>query len=362
MNYQSRKVATFEVDYYEFMNKDGALTQALPDFATPDHLIKCYEEMVLVRVFDTKAIALQRTGQLGTYPSSLGQEAIGVAMGMAMKPEDVFCPYYREYGAMLLRGVKMEEIYRFWGGDERGNAYAECPNDFPHSIPIGSQSLHAVGVATAFKLRHQPRCAVVGIGDGGTSEGDFYEAVNVAGAWKLPVIFVINNNRWAISVPLEKQTAAETLAQKGIAGGVENVQVDGNDVIALEALLRYGLDRARAGKGPLLIEALSYRMADHTTADDARRYRDEAELETARQNDPVKRLKKYLLAQGLWDDEKEKILLSRCQKKVEIAVQNYLNTPPQETSSIFDWLYETMPAALEEQYNTAMRFSGTAKE
>jgi len=363
MNYQSRPVVSFEIDYFQFMDKKGQLTQPLPDFAQdPAHLISCYENMVSVRVFDAKAIALQRTGQLGTYPSALGQEAIGVAMGMAMRPEDVFLPYYREYGAMFLRGVKMEEIYSFWGGDERGNNYANCPNDFPHSIPIGSQSLHAVGVAAAFKLRHQPRCAVVGIGDGGTSEGDFYEALNVAGAWKLPVVFVINNNKWAISVPLEKQTAAQTLAQKGIAGGVENVQVDGNDIIAVEALLRYGLERARTGKGPFLIEALSYRLCDHTTADDARRYRDEAELIEAKENDPVVRLKKYLLTQNLWDEEKEKALLLHCQKQVEAAVQNYVNMPPQPTSSIFDYHYATLPHALEEQYNTAMRFVGSGAE
>lgn len=363
MNYQGHVAAQFEIKYYQFMDKDGNLTQPLPEFATdPAYLISSYETMVLVRVFDAKAIALQRTGQLGTYPSALGQEAIGVAMGQAMKTEDVFCPYYREYGAMLLRGVKMEEIYLFWGGDERGNNYANCPNDFPHSIPIGSQSLHAVGVASAFKIRHEPRCVVVGIGDGGTSEGDFYEALNVAGAWHLPVVFVINNNKWAISVPLYKQTAAKTLAQKAIAAGLESAQVDGNDVVALEAVIRHGLERARAGKGAFVVEALSYRIADHTTADDARRYRDQAELDEAKQNDPVKRLKKYLENQNLWDDEKEQALLKKCQVQVDEAVKAYLSTPPQPVSSIFDYHYATLPAAMEEQYNTAMRFIGSNKE
>jgi pyruvate dehydrogenase E1 component alpha subunit len=361
MDYQGKPAVSFTINYYQFMDKDGNLTQELPDFATPEHLIKSYETMVLVRIFDAKAIALQRTGQLGTYPSALGQEAIGVAIGLAMKPEDVFCPYYREFGAMLLRGVKMEEIYLFWGGDERGNAFANS-HDFPHSVPIGSQTLYAAGVAAAFKIRHEPRCALSAVGDGGTSEGDFYEALNVAGAWHLPEVFVINNNKWAISVPLYKQTAAQTLAQKALAAGIECAQVDGNDVIALEALIRYGLDRARKGKGPFVIEALTYRLGDHTTADDARRYRSDEELAEARGNDPIKRLRTYLEAQGLWDAQKEDALTKKCQAQVEEAVANYLATPPQPISAIFDYQYAQLPAALEEQYNTAIRFAGSNAE
>ena len=175
--------------------------------------------MMLTRLFDYKAVALQRTGMLNTYASTLGQEAISVGIGASMQREDVFCPFYRDYAAQLMRGVKMSEILSFWKGNEWGNHFSECPLDFPICVPIATQLLHAAGVATAFKLRKQAKVAVSICGDGATSEGDFYEAINVAGVWQLPVVFVIDNNQWAISVPRKHQTDAQTLAQKAIAAG-----------------------------------------------------------------------------------------------------------------------------------------------
>src|SRR5688572_17338520 len=258
-----------------------------------------YRLMTLVRTFDTKAINLQRTGKLGTYASCLGHEATHVGVGASMQPLDVLCPVYREYGSQLWRGVTMKEILMYWGGDERGNDFATPRHDFAWCVPIGSQTLHAAGAAMAFKVKGEKRCAVAYIGDGGTSQGAFYEAMNLAGARKLPVVFVIVNNKWAISVPIEAQTAAQTLAQKGIAAGIPGVQVDGNDVIAVRDVMSRALERARSGGGPTVVEAMSYRLSDHTTADDASRYRDPAEVTEAWKIEPLIRLRKLLESRGV---------------------------------------------------------------
>ncbi|MBS0358163.1 MAG: pyruvate dehydrogenase (acetyl-transferring) E1 component subunit alpha [Proteobacteria bacterium] len=348
--------AQFEIQYYQYIDEHGKPTQSLPEF-TKDHakLVEFYKYMVQLRAYDTKAIALQRTGKMGTYASTLGQEAISVAIGEAMQKEDVLCPYYRDYGAQLQRGITMEEIYTYWGGDERGSHYAHNTKDLSISVPIASQCLHAAGVATAFKIQKKPHVAVVTCGDGGTSEGDFYEAINVAGAWNLPVVFVINNNQWAISVPLKQQTATQTIAQKAIAGGFSGIQVDGNDIIAVYDLFSKALEKARTGGGPTLIEALTYRLCDHTTADDASRYRDKKELENAWQKEPILRLQKYLMQQNLWDDKKEETLLAECAEKVEKSVQAYFNKTPQTLSSIFDYHYAVLPESLEKQRDEALK-------
>ena len=305
------KIAEFEIHRFDVLKPDGTLINELPSFAQdPEILINLYRQMVQLRAYDAKAVALQRTGKMGTYASTLGQEAISVAIGHAMKKDDVLAPYYRDYGAQLQHGVQMHELYTYWGGDERGSAYENCPDDLPISVPIASQNLHAAGLAYAFKYRKQPRVAIATCGDGATSEGDFYEAINVAGAWQLPAVFIINNNRWAISVPLAKQTAVQTLAQKAIAAGIPGEQVDGNDIIATRERIGLAIEKARSGGGPTVIEACCYRLCDHTTADDATRYQDKAEVEKAWTVEPIVRLKNYLVAQKLWDDDKEAALKS----------------------------------------------------
>src|SRR5436305_14704322 len=208
--------------------------------------------MVLARAFDLKAVSLQRTGRRGTYAVALGQEAVAVGVASAMRTEDVLLPSYRDNAALLWRGMKMEEILLFWGGDERGNLSSGPAHEFPYCIPVGSQAPHAAGVAYAFKFRKQPRVAVCLIGDGATSKGDVWEAMNFAAIWQLPVVFVANNNQWAISVPLKLQTASQTLAQKAIAAGFDGEQVDGNDVSAVRAAAVEAIERARAGAGPTL--------------------------------------------------------------------------------------------------------------
>jgi pyruvate dehydrogenase E1 component alpha subunit len=279
-----------------------------------------------------------------------------------MKVEDVLSPSYREHGIMFLRGVTMAEVLLFWGGDERGSDYAVPKQDLPVSIPIATHLAHAVGLAKAFKLRGEKRVAVTVCGDGGTSKGDFYEAMNFAGIWQLPVVFVVSNNEWAISVPRTLQTAAQTIAQKSIAAGVEGLQVDGNDVIAVTNAVARALEKARNGAGPTLIETLTYRVGDHTTADDARRYRSQEEVEKAKQTDPISRLKVFLTNEGVWSEEKEAELLRRCTTDLEQAVKRYLDTPAQAPTSMFDYLYAEMPKAYQEQYEAVQARSALCQK
>ncbi|TPW16644.1 MAG: pyruvate dehydrogenase E1 component subunit alpha [Halothiobacillaceae bacterium] len=343
-------VAHFDIFYHQRLNAHGDLIDPLsPVVQSAELLISLYRAMVQTRTFDSKTVALQRTGKMGTFSSSLGQEAVGVAIGSAMRPEDVLLPTYREVGAQFLRGVTMTEILLYWGGDERGMAFTHQAEDFPTSVPIATQVPHAAGVATAMKLRQQPRVAVVTLGDGATSKGDFYEGINLAGAWQLPMVTVVVNNQWAISVPRAAQTHASTLAQKAIAAGVPGEQVDGNDVIALYERLTLALDKARRGEGPTLIEAITYRMSDHTTADDASRYRSGEELERQKLYDPITRMKKYLLQQNLWTESQDESLKAECSAKMEEAVRLYLDTPPRPPETMFDYLYETLPHAYHAQ-------------
>jgi pyruvate dehydrogenase E1 component alpha subunit len=348
--------ASFEIKYHQIIDADGAVVGPIPDFARqPEQLIKLYQAMYLTRQFDHKAILLQRRGQLGTYASSLGQEAIGTAIGYTMQADDVLLPAYREYAAQFLRGVSMTEILLYWGGNEQGMNFQAQKHDFPINIPIASQTSHAVGVAYAMQLRQQARVAVCVLGDGATSKGDFYEAINAAGNWKLPVVFVINNNHWAISLPRQKQSHAKTLAQKAIAAGISGEQVDGNDVIAMQFRLDKALNKARNGHGPSVIEALSYRLGDHTTADDATRYRSKDELEQNWKYEPLSRLHHYLTNMGYWSKHHDQQLEKNTQHLVESAVQEYLNTPAQAPESMFDYLYQSLPESLQEQRQSVIQ-------
>ena len=340
-------VARFEVRRIGYIDRDGKPVAELPAFAyEADELVAMYRAMVLTRTFDTKAIALQRSGRLGTYASSLGQEAVAVGVGAAMRADDVLVPSFREHGAQLWRGVTPVELLLFWGGDERGSDFSAARQDFPVSIPIGSHAPHAAGAALALELRGEKRAVVCVLGDGATSKGDFYEALNLAGVWKLPVVFVINNNQWAISMPRERQSAAQTLAQKAIAAGCDGVQVDGNDVVAVRDAVERALAEAREGGGPSVVECETYRLCDHTTADDASRYRDAAEVSVRWKEEPVLRLRNHLVASNAWDKERELAMLADCTRTVEEAVATYLSYPPAPPTDMFDYLFETLPVAL----------------
>jgi 2-oxoisovalerate dehydrogenase E1 component alpha subunit len=337
-------IARFEVRRRAYLATDGTVLRSLPQFtADAGAVVSLYRALVLARAFDLKAVSLQRTGRLGTYAAALGQEAVAVGVASAMLPEDVLLPSYRDNGALLWRGVKMEEILLFWGGDERGNDSSGPPHDFPPCIPVGSQAPHAAGAAYAFKLRKQPRVAVCLFGDGATSKGDLWEAMNFAGVRELPVVFVASNNQWAISVPLRLQTASATLAQKAIAAGFCGEQVDGNDVIAVRAAAERAIVAARNGKGPFFIEAVTYRLGDHTTADDAARYRAPEEVQAHWKEEPIARLRTYLVRQNAWGKAEEEQLAAECQERVEAAVAHYLATGPRAPETMFDHLYAELP-------------------
>jgi len=337
-------IARFEVRRRSYLALDGTLQRPLPSFASDTGLLlSLYRGMVLTRAFDLKAVSLQRTGRLGTYATSLGQEAVSVGVASAMREEDAVFPSYRDNGTLLWRGMKMEEILLFWGGDERGNRSSGPAHDFPYCIPVGSQAPHAAGVAYAFKFRKQPRVAVCLFGDGATSKGDVWEAMNFAGVHKLPVVFVANNNQWAISVPLRLQTASETLAQKAIAAGFPGEQVDGNDVIAVRAAAGEAIAAARSGDGPRLIEAVTYRLSDHTTADDAARYRPPEEVQARWKEEPIARLRSYLVSHKAWGKSDEEQLAAECQERVEAAVERYLAAEPRAPETMFDHLYAELP-------------------
>lgn len=347
--------AHFSIDYIQILDENAHCCATLPEFARDKAtLITLYRAMVLARTFDQKAIALQRMGKMGTYPPCHGQEAISAAIGHALHAKDVFVPYYRDYAAQFQRGVSPADILAYWGGDERGSQFAGNDHDLPICVPIASQCLHAAGVAFAFQYRQEARVAVVCLGDGGTSEGDFYEALNVAGLWRLPVVFVINNNQWAISVNIKQQTASQTLAQKAIAAGIEGLQVDGNDLLAMRQVMGEAIEKARRGDGPTLIEALSYRLSDHTTADDATRYQPQEDVTQARLKEPIQRFKRFLEAQIHWDEAQDLALYQSCETEVQHAIQAFLARPPQPIQSAFDHHFATLPDYLIEQRATAM--------
>src|SRR5436190_11267549 len=337
-------IARFEVHRRSYLAPDGSVLRPLPAFAADlPTLLTLYRGMVLTRAFDLKAVSLQRTGRLGTYAVSLGQEAVAVGIASAMRAEDVLLPSYRDNCTLLWRGTKMEAALLFWGGDERGNLSSGPAHDFPYCIPVGSQAPQAAGVAYAFKLRKEPRVAVCLFGDGATSKGDVWEAMNFAGVHKLTVVFVANNNQWAISVPLKLQTASQTLAQKAIAAGFTGEQVDGNDVIAMRAAAEEALTQARAGGGPRFIEALTYRLSDHTTADDAGRYRPSEEVQARWKEEPIARLRAYLVSQKAWGKAQEEELAAECQKAIEAAIERYLASSPRAPQTMFDHLYAELP-------------------
>jgi 2-oxoisovalerate dehydrogenase E1 component alpha subunit len=348
-------VAKFEIRHSRFLDQHGKVVEPLPEFARdPRNLVPLYRWMALMRAYDAKAVALQRTGQLGTFAPLLGHEAIAAAVGSAMRGEDALLVTYRENGLQLMRGVTLTELFLYWGGDERGSDFAGPRRDLPICVTIAAHVTHAVGIAYAIKLRREPRAAVCMLGDGATSKGDFYEGLNAAGVWRLPAVFVVSNNQWAISVPRRLQSAAQTLAQKAVAAGIEGEQVDGNDVIAVRHAMERALAKARGGGGPTLIEALTYRLSDHTTADDASRYRSADEVAAAWKFEPLLRLRAHLTACGAWDEAQEQALARECAERVQAAAQAFLDTAPPPAQNMFDHLYAALPAALEKQRAEAL--------
>lgn len=349
-----------EIPHLQILDENGVLDEALAkDAGLTDADVKfLYEQMIVNREFDDSAFRLQRSGRLGTFPQCRGQEACALGAAKAMrKGVDYLVPYYRENPASFLHGLPMHLILMFWGGDERGNAIPRSVSMSPLTIAIGTQSLHATGIAWAFKYRKEDRVVVCFFGDGATSTGDVHEAFNWASVLKAPVVFACINNQWAISVPLKNQTGAQTFAQKAVAYGMPGIRVDGNDIFAVHKAHKDAIERARRGEGPTLIEMVSYRLADHTTADDARRYRDPVEYEQALKKDPLVRTRKYLESKGLWNDELEAKTLERARATVADIVAQAAKVPPPSVDDIFDYTFAELPLEIARQKETRQTHS-----
>jgi pyruvate dehydrogenase E1 component alpha subunit len=350
-----------KIEHLQILGEDGKLDEKLARNTLSDNdVLTLYESMSVCRQLDEIAFKLQRSGRMGTYPQNKGQEASAAASAYALKSSDWIVPCYRENAALFWHGLPMEHVLLHWMGDERGNQIPKGVNMLPLSIPIGTHMLHAVGIAWAAKLRKEDTVVATYFGDGATSEGDFHEAANFASAIKTPTIFVCQNNGWAISVPIEKQTGAETFAQKALAYGIPTIRVDGNDIFAVYKAMQTAVDRGRKEGMPSFIECLTYRYGDHTTADDARRYRDAKVLDKWLAKDPLIRVRKYLESKKLWDDKKQAALDEKAQKQVTEVVRNAEGIEKPAVNDIFDYTFAEIPADLARQRDT-MRTNSLAQ-
>ena len=348
-----KTVLQTKVEHISILDEHGAFDAKLgKDLISDEDVVKLYEHMIVCRRFDEIAFKLQRSGRMGTYPENRGQEAASLGAVYALRKDDWLVPCYRENPGLFWRGLPMEYILLHWMGDERGNQIPDGLYMTPQAIPIGTQMLHAVGLAWAGKYRGEDRIACTFFGDGATSEGDCHEALNFAANLDLPVVFVCQNNGWAISVPAKIQCSAPTIAQRGLAYGMECVQCDGNDIFAMVKVVRDAAELARRSHRPTFIEAVTYRLGDHTTADDARRYRDSAEVEMWKKRDPLIRLRKYLVDRNQWDDEKEQILQADAKEQVAAAVKRAEEIAAPSTTDMFDFLYAQLTDQLRIQRAT----------
>ncbi len=342
----------------QILDKDGNVNKELEPKIDDKRLLDVYRTMLLTRMADEKSIRLQRQGRFGAYPSSRGQEASQIGPAMALEETDWMVWAFRELGALLLRGAPLWRTMLYWMGNEEGSRYGEGVRITPSSVPVGSQVPHAVGISFAMKYRNEKGVTLCFFGDGGSSEGDFHEGLNFAGVMKTPTVFVCQNNQWAISVPREKQTASKTIAQKAVAYGFPGILVDGNDVLALYSAAKEAVERARRGEGPTLIESFTYRMSDHTTSDDATRYRTEQELKYWTERDPITRFRTYLMKKGIWDDVKEKALVAELGQFVEEEVKKAEEHARPTLDEVFSYTYAEMPDDLKAQLDSHRRDPG----
>lgn len=325
-------IETFKVRYLSILDTGGNIDNSLMPSLTSDDIKRLYELMVLSRTFDQRALSLQREGRLGTYAPIIGQEASQIGSAFAIERSDWVFPSFREMGVYITLGYPLHMLLQYWSGDERGARSPDGLNIFPVCVPVGTQIPHAVGASMAAKYKKDKVVVVCYFGDGGTSKGDFHEGLNMAGVFKLPVVFICQNNHWAISVPRERQTASKTLAQKAFSYGFDGIQVDGNDVFAVYKATKEAIVKARMGEGPTLIECLTYRMGDHTTADDASRYRSKEEVEAWRAKDPILRLRLFMQRKGLWTEEYQKWVDEKVKSTIDEAVkkEESIELPPPE--------------------------------
>ena len=341
-------------DQVRVLDEDGTVVGDVPDL-DDETLVSMYREMKLARHFDTRAVSLQRQGRMGTYPPLSGQEGAQVGSAHALDEADWLFPSYREHAALHVRGFPLDRVLLYWMGSERGNVAPEGVNTFPAAVPIATQTLHAVGASWASKLKDERKAFIVYFGDGGTSEGDTHEAMNFAGVFDTPTVFFCNNNQWAISVPRERQTASETLAQKAHAYGFQGVQVDGMDPLATYQVTRAAVEKAKSEDPedeelrPTMIEAVQYRFGAHTTADDPTVYRDSDEVEKWKRKDPIPRLETFLRDTGRLDDADVERIEREVQEVVADAITTAESTPRPDPEAMFDSVFADRTPDLDAQ-------------
>jgi len=340
------------IEYLSILGEDGTLDEGLEPDLSEDFLLKLHRVMLLSRRFDERMLKLQRMGRIGTFAPIKGQEASQLGIVAAMRDSDWMVPSFREAGAFLWRGTPMENILLANAGYYQGNEFPEDSTNLPVSVPVGTQPLHAVGIGYGIKYRKGDDVVATFFGDGATSEGDFHEALNFAGVFQTPTIFVCQNNQWAISVPRKKQTNSKTLAQKAVGYGLPGLQVDGNDILAVYAAAQEAVERARSGGGPTFIECVTYRLSVHTTADDPTKYRDEEEVKRWEKRDPLPRFQNYLKEKGILDDEDIATLEEEIKDEIQVAVdaaEKKMKELDDEALSMFDHVYAEMPPHLQKQ-------------
>jgi pyruvate dehydrogenase E1 component alpha subunit len=344
-----KTIETFKVEFLQIMDENIKVDKKLLPKINNKELLNMYKTMVLSRIFDEKLFTLQRSGRIGTVAQSKGQEAAQIGAVACLNKNDWVIPSFRELSAALYRGLPLKNVLLYSGGYELGSIVEGKQTDLPTAIPVGSQLVHAVGIAWGMKLKKKKTVSLVFFGDGATSEGEVHEALNFAGVYQVPCVFICQNNQYAISTPVSKQTRANTLAQKAIAYGMEGIMVDGNDIFAVYSAVKEAVKKARLGKGPTFIECLTYRLSDHTTSDDASRYRKQSEVNKEDKKDPIVRLKKYLLKQKIWSEKQNQELQDEVKGQIEIAVEEYEKTPPPSVEDIFSFTFQDLNPHLQEQ-------------
>ncbi len=335
---------------FQVMDNDGKIInpRGKPDISDQE-VLAAYKSMQFARTADLMTVSFQRQGRIYTYPPNLGQEAIAAAAGKIMRDKDWLVPAFREMAAWLQKGAKLSDLFLYWGGNEDGSRFSNAPNFLPSAVPIASQLPHAVGIGYALKYKKREGVVFAFVGDGGTSQGDFHEALNFAGLWKVPVVFIIQNNQYAISVPVGKQTASKSLAVKAVAYGIQGIQVDGNDFFAAYAAISEAAKQAESGQGAVLIEAVTFRRGAHTTSDDPTLYRTQEEEKRWEEKDPIKRLRAYLLSVNLWKPGDDEPLLEQYKKEVEKEFAVYENYPAYKLEDVFKYQFKEMPEDLKRQ-------------
>ncbi len=341
------------IDYVQVMDENSNIDMNLfPKDVTDAKILDMYKTMSMARALDAKALSLQRQGRAVTYAPTLGQEGTQIGAAFAMGENDWFVPNFRQHAVFVARGYPLDKIMLYWRGFEESLAIPPEKKTLAVIVPVATQLPHAVGVAYAQKYKNTGSNVVTYVGDGGTSEGQFYESMNFAGVYKLPLVMVIENNQWAISMPRGKQSAATTLAQKAIAAGIPGIQVDGNDVIGVYKVIKDAL--AAASDGPTVVECITYRLSMHTTADDPTKYRNDQEVAFWKQRDPLMRIKNYLVKKSLWNDNMENELADANLKKIDEAVEKSESFKP-DPQSMFKNVYSYMPDVLEEELDEASK-------